>query len=218
MEAGLGSWLHPEPGGLQTPADRQYEHGMHGKKINEANQQNPQLMSRLEIISQNLFWLGVAAPTCQTSGEARSSGGGCCCPAGALEMKRGFVNTRLYPGLVEGWLGPGWEGAPSSNPALPDSRCSSPPAWTCQTVPKTLPLLFSAWPEKHWGSDRESKIVQSDFSTFCLLFFSSLLLFLLASLLWLQGLLERMECRVGVTGCWRLLGFGKKRQLLISWR
>lgn len=43
---------------------------MHRKKrsthLNEANQKNPKLMSRLEIISQNLFWLGVAALTCQT--------------------------------------------------------------------------------------------------------------------------------------------------------
>lgn len=38
---------------------------MHGKEHNEANQKNPTLMSRLETISQNLFWLGVAAPTCQ---------------------------------------------------------------------------------------------------------------------------------------------------------
>lgn len=149
-------WGSPRAGGSPSTGTRAGGAGTHGKNTNEADQKNPKLMSRLEIRSQNLFWLGVAAPTCQTSGEAGSSGGGGCCPEGPSEMKRVFVNTCPSPGPEKGWLGPG----PSSSPARPDSRRSSPPACTRRTMPETLlpGLTLFCTPEKHRGSTRESKI------------------------------------------------------------
>lgn len=147
----FGSRVHLELRGLQVPAGGQDELTCMEKKLNEANQKNPKLMSRLEIISQNLFWLGVAALTCQTSGEDGSSGGGCCCPEGALEMKRGFCKYASLPRPGEGLAGTGtaqpllpWEAAPSSSPARPDSHRSSPPASTRRRVPEARPLHFPA--------------------------------------------------------------------------
>lgn len=141
------------------------------KNPNEANKKNPKLMSRLEIISQNLFWLRVAAPTCQTSCEAGSSGGGCCCPEGASEMKRGFVNTRLYPGLEKGRLGPGQCSRCSLRREHPapvrlalthaTPLAQRAPAEGCPKtarrafLPSLMPLCM---PEKHRGSKMESKI------------------------------------------------------------
>lgn len=117
------------------------------KKNNEANQKQPHLMSRLEIISQNLFWLGVSAPTCQTSGEAGSSGGGCCSPEGALEMSRGFANT-VSMQAGEQLVGAPREGAPCSpstpNPTHPLQGC---PKHTHHASPPDPTLL--CLPEKH---------------------------------------------------------------------